>query len=103
MTDSSEPAGAEAVATPGAAEIYAPYGQLIKMLLPRCGVIAFYGADEDLLWCSDGCERLDLKVLLGELRDGEPDELNGGGAIRAFSDDDDIVRIRTGEHGADAV
>ena len=70
------------------ADVYGPYGQLIKMLLPRCGVIAFYGADADLLWCSDGCERPDLKVVLEDLPDGDSDELTGGGAIRAFSDDD---------------
>ncbi len=102
MTDSSEPVGAEAVATPGAAEIFAPYGQLIKMLLPRCGVIAFYGADEDLLWCSDGCERPDLKVVLEDLRDGKSDELTGGGAIRAFSDDDKafvyVLRDQSRQH-----
>jgi diguanylate cyclase (GGDEF)-like protein len=102
MTDSSEPAGDEAVATPGAAEIYARYGQLIKMLLPRCGVIAFYGADEELLWCSDGCERPDLKVILEDLPDGESDELTGCGAIRGFGDDDKafvyVLRNQAAEH-----
>jgi len=88
MTESSEQPEEQAVAAPGAAEIYAPYGQLIKMLLPRAGSIAFYGADEDLLWCSDGCERPDLKVVLADLPEGESDELSGGGAIRALSDDD---------------
>lgn len=77
-------AGREAV-SPGDGGLYAPYGQLIKMLLPRAGSIAFYGADEELLWCSDGCERPDLKTVLADLRAENRDELAGGGAIRSLS------------------
>ncbi|HEX9877046.1 MAG TPA: bifunctional diguanylate cyclase/phosphodiesterase [Gammaproteobacteria bacterium] len=75
-------------AEPGAASaagVYAPYGQLIKMLLPRCGGIAVYGADRELLWCSDGCERPDLRSLLD---DTEAERISRGGSIRAVSGSD---------------
>jgi len=47
---------------------YAPYGQLVKMLLPSVGSIAIYGADGEVVWCSDGYERPDLRALLDSLR-----------------------------------
>jgi len=47
---------------------YAPYGQLVKMLLPSVGSIAIYDVAGELLWCSDGYERPDLRRLLDELR-----------------------------------
>jgi len=87
MTDPSGEAATEAAVSSGAAGIYAPYGQLIKMLLPRAGGIAFYGADEELLWCSDGYERPDLKVVLANLPEEDSQELSGGGAIRSLSGD----------------
>jgi diguanylate cyclase (GGDEF)-like protein len=69
MTEPSETVVGEGPAAATAAGMYAPYGQLIKMLLPRCGGIAVYGADRELLWCSDGCERPDLKTLVAETAD----------------------------------
>ncbi|HEY8520339.1 MAG TPA: GGDEF domain-containing protein [Gammaproteobacteria bacterium] len=45
---------------------YAPYGQLVKMLLPSAGAIALYDADRELLWCSDGYEPPELRALLEE-------------------------------------
>ncbi|HSG66747.1 MAG TPA: GAF domain-containing protein, partial [Gammaproteobacteria bacterium] len=87
MTDRSGPPADEPAVPRGTAGIYAPYGQLIKMLLPRSGGIAFYGPDEDLLWCSDGYERPDLKVLLASLPAAGSQELVGGGAIRSLSGD----------------
>jgi diguanylate cyclase (GGDEF)-like protein len=38
------------------------------MLLPSVGSIAVYDADGELLWCSDGYERPDLRALLDSLR-----------------------------------
>lgn len=46
---------------------YAPYGQLVKMLLPSVGCIAIYNAAAELVWCSDGFEQPDLRKLLDEL------------------------------------
>jgi diguanylate cyclase (GGDEF)-like protein len=50
---------------------YAPYGQLVKMLLPSVGSIAIYDVAGELVWCSDGYERPDLRKLLDELRASE--------------------------------
>jgi len=85
MTDPSTLAAGEAADTQDQPSTYAPYGQLIKMLLPRCGGIAFYAANEDLLWCSDGYERPDLRALLANLPAADANELAGGGAIRSVS------------------
>jgi diguanylate cyclase (GGDEF)-like protein len=102
MTDPSENEPSEAAEAPGAAGIYAPYGQLIKMLLPRCAGIAFYGPDKELLWCSDGCERPDLKVVLDDLPTDGSVQMSGGGAIRSLSDDGAafvyVLRGEAGEH-----
>lgn len=67
MPDSSS------VPPPGAASVadtYAPYGQLLKMVLPSCGSVALYDAANELLWTSDAFERLDLRTLLDELGNG---------------------------------
>ena len=47
---------------------YAPYGQLVKMLLPSARSIAIYDSAGELVWCSDGYERPELRKLLDELR-----------------------------------
>jgi len=60
---------------------YAPYGQLVKMLLPSAGSIAIYDADSELLWCSDGYERPDLRSLLERLRSEGSDTLVGRGSV----------------------
>ncbi len=44
-------------------DAYAPFGKLIKMLHPRAGGIAIYGADGQALWYSDGVENTDLHQL----------------------------------------
>ncbi len=102
MTDPSNNGASEVAADVGTAEIYAPYGQLIKMLLPRCGGIVFYSPDKELLWCSDGCERPDLKTVLDDLPSDESQQMSGGGAINKLSGDGTafvyVLRGRTGEH-----
>lgn len=50
---------------------YAPFGQLVKMLLPSARSVAIYDHDTELVWCSDGCERPDLRALLEEQRASE--------------------------------
>lgn len=47
---------------------YVPYAQLVKMLVPSAGTVSVYGAADDLLWCSDGYERPDLRELLDAAR-----------------------------------
>jgi len=43
---------------------YAPYAQLVKMLLPSARCIAIYDNYTELVWCSEGFERPDLRALL---------------------------------------
>src|SRR4029079_3735652 len=47
---------------------YAPYGQLVKMLLPSARSIAIYDSARAPRPCSDGYERPELRKLLDELR-----------------------------------
>ena len=61
---------------------YAPYGQLVKMLLPSAGGIAIYDSADELLWCSDGYERPDLRSLLESLRSEGDETLAGRGSVR---------------------
>ena len=63
---------------------YAPYGQLVKMLLPSVGTIAIYDAAGELVWCSDGYERPELRKLLDELRASET--VAGRGRIENTND-----------------
>jgi diguanylate cyclase (GGDEF)-like protein len=62
---------------------YAPYGQLVKMLLPSVGCIAIYGTDGELVWCTDGYERPDLRALLDSLR--ASDTVAGRGRVESTS------------------
>ena len=61
----SAPTDRETAAPPDG---YAPYGQLVKMLLPSVGSVAVYDASGELTWCSDGYEQPDLRALLDRLR-----------------------------------
>ena len=63
---------------------YAPYGQLVKMLLPSVGSIAIYDVAGELVWCSDGYERPELRKLLDELR--ASDTVAGRGRVENTSD-----------------
>jgi diguanylate cyclase (GGDEF)-like protein len=81
-----------------AASGYAPFAQLIKMLLPSARSVALYDALAALIWCSDDFERLDLRVLLEQHRASETLASRGSvertsGGIRVF-----IAALR----GADA-
>ena len=62
---------------------YAAYGQLIKMLLPSAGSTAVYDARSELIWCSDGYERPDLRQLLDRLHG--TDTVAGRGSIEPTS------------------
>lgn len=64
---------------------YAPYGQLVKMLLPSAGSIAIYDAGGECVWCSDGYERPDLRALLERLREAGADTLAGRGSVERTS------------------
>ena len=65
---------------------YGPYAQLVKMLVPSSGCIAIYDTDGELLWCSDGYERPDLRELMEELRDADPGSSSRSGKVRQTSD-----------------
>ncbi|HJR70440.1 MAG TPA: GGDEF domain-containing protein [Gammaproteobacteria bacterium] len=54
-----------------AAGAYAPYAQLVKMLLPSARSVAIYDHHAELLWCSEGFERPELRVLLEHQRASE--------------------------------
>jgi diguanylate cyclase (GGDEF)-like protein len=43
-----------------------PYGQLVKMLMPRASCIAIYDRTSTPLWLSDGCDGPDLPHLMEE-------------------------------------
>ncbi|HLS82506.1 MAG TPA: hypothetical protein VK025_13995, partial [Steroidobacter sp.] len=46
-----------------------PYGQLIKMLMPRALCIAIYDRNGTALWLSDSCDGPDLLQLVEEALD----------------------------------
>jgi len=54
-----------------AASGYAPFAQLIKMLLPSARSVAIYDTGAELVWCSDGYERPDLRAILEHQRASE--------------------------------
>lgn len=81
-----------------------PYGQLIKLLLPRALSIAIFDAMAIPLWLSDACEETDLLPLVEEALTAAranatpPDEVNGfGTAING--DPAYIFLLRDLEHG----
>jgi diguanylate cyclase (GGDEF)-like protein len=55
------------------------------MLLPSAGSIALYDSNDELLWCSDGYERPDLRELLAALRAGDTNTLAGRGSVQNTS------------------
>jgi len=82
MTEPPGVAEGEGSVEPVAADVYGPYGQLIKMLLPRSGSVAVYDADKELLWCSDGYERPELRALVEELDEDNSEYLSSRGTTR---------------------
>lgn len=60
-----------------------PYGQLVKMLMPRASCIAIYDRTSTPLWLSDGCDGPDLTHLMEEALnaanndDADPEERDG--------------------------
>ena len=62
---------------------YAPFAQLIKMLLPSARSVALYDNRPELVWCSDGYERPDLRALLDQPR---PREGAGRGSVETTND-----------------
>jgi diguanylate cyclase (GGDEF)-like protein len=76
---------------------YAPYGQLIKMLLPSAGSIAVYAANKELLWCSDGYERPDLRELLERNHAAETIVSRGSIELTSAGVPTFIAFLRTGQ------
>ncbi len=74
-----------------------PYGQLVKMLMPRATCIAIYDRTSTPLWLSDGCDGPDLTHLTEEglnaanNGDADPDERDG--FARSWSGDTAYVFI----------
>jgi len=68
-----------------------PYGQLIKMLMPRALCIAIYDRMGMPLWASDGCEGPDLlqfiEEALNSTRCGDPDPSERDGFARSWDGD----------------
>jgi diguanylate cyclase (GGDEF)-like protein len=52
------------------------------MLLPSAGSIAVYDATDELVWCSDGYERPDLRELLASVRATSVEALEGPGTVQ---------------------
>lgn len=63
---------------------FAPYGQLIKMLLPRSSGVAIYDDTGILTWCSDGYEKPEYRELAGMTLSG-PVRSEPSGSIRLTS------------------
>jgi diguanylate cyclase (GGDEF)-like protein len=74
-----------------------PYGQLVKMLMPRAGCIAIYDRNSVPLWLSDGCNGPDLPNLIEEAINAaksdttDPEERDG--CARSWSGDTAYVFI----------
>lgn len=68
-----------------------PYGQLIKMLMPRALCIAVYDSMGTPLWLSDGCDGPDLLQIVEEAlnsaRSGNPDPEEHDGFARSWDGD----------------
>jgi diguanylate cyclase (GGDEF)-like protein len=68
-----------------------PYGQLLKMLMPRALCIAIYDRMGMPLWLSDGCEEPDLlqfiEEALNSARSGDPDPTERHGFARTWNGD----------------
>lgn len=79
-----------------------PYGQLVKMLMPRALCITIYDRNGMPLWLSDGCEGPDLLQLVEEglnsARSANPDPEEKNGFARSWDGDTAYVFIlRDGE------
>ena len=74
-----------------------PYGQLMKMLMPRALCIAIYDRMATPLWLSDGCEGPDLPQLVEEAlnsaRSVDPDPAERDGFARSWDGDTAYVFI----------
>lgn len=74
-----------------------PYGQLVKMLMPRALSIAIYDRMGVPLWLSDGCDNMDLLQLaeegLNAARSGNPDPDERDGFARSWEGDTAYVFI----------
>ncbi|HJY41499.1 MAG TPA: EAL domain-containing protein [Steroidobacteraceae bacterium] len=74
-----------------------PYGQLVKMLMPRASCIAIYDRTSTPLWLSDGCDGPDLTHLMEEALaaaiDDSADPEEHEGFARSWSGDTAYVFI----------
>jgi len=70
------------------------------MLLPSAGSIAVYNAADEVLWCSDGYERPDLRGLLDRLRAAGSSTLAGRGNVEQTADG--VPALVAALRGADA-
>jgi diguanylate cyclase (GGDEF)-like protein len=65
---------------------FAPYAQLVKMLVPSSGCIAVYDSDGDLMWCTDGFERPDFRELVDELRADAHSSMGSRSGVRTSTE-----------------
>jgi diguanylate cyclase (GGDEF)-like protein len=74
-----------------------PYGQLMKMLMPRALCIAIYDRLGTPLWLSDGCEGPDLpqfvEEALNSARSTDPDPAERDGFARSWDGDTAYIFI----------
>jgi len=92
IPDDQETIEAEALSTP-----LDPYGQLLRMLLPRASCIAIYDPMGMPLWASDGCDGPDIPQLIEEAlagaRNARPASPEGDGIQRSWDADTGYVFI----------
>ncbi len=75
-------------------DAHGPFGQLIKMLLPRAGNVALYNAAAEPIWLSDGCEDPDVHELVAGLLEGPPQQIPRTGRVVATAGGERICLFR---------
>jgi diguanylate cyclase (GGDEF)-like protein len=60
---------------------HGPFGQLIKMLLPRAGNVALYNAAAEPVWLADGCEDPDIHALVARVLGESPNQIPRTGRV----------------------
>lgn len=75
-------------------DAFGPFGQLIKMLLPRAGNVGLYGPDAVPIWMFYGCEGLDAHALVAQLLEEGPEQIPRTGRVMATQGGERVCLFR---------
>lgn len=75
-------------------DVYGPFGQLIKMLLPRAGNVGLYDAAAEAVWLSDGCEDPDVHDLVAQALKGAPSQVPRAGRVQVTQGGERVCLFR---------